>query len=79
MTLDLCKLAVEENSWDNVTRFLLIPEDMRTFEICETVINHSHTYSKRNFVQEYVPEEFQEELAEKYDIKLPEKTNERGR
>ena len=33
----------------------------------------------QNFLENYIPEEFQEELAEKYDIDLPKKNDGRGR
>ena len=39
----------------------------------------SQGYLAAELLEAFVPEEFQEELAEKYDIELPKKPDERGR
>ena len=56
---------------------------MRTEEICDDAVftiffdsiddEWLDEEERYNFIKENVPEEFQEELAEKYDIDLPEK------
>ena len=44
------------------------------------IINsEKYTFTVSEMIETVVPLEFQEELAEKYDIELPKKTDERGR
>ena len=51
-----------------------VPEELRTIDLCEKVMwNLYDSEDELEFVRDYVPEEFKEELAEKYDIDLPEK------
>ena len=68
-TYDLC--------WEAVSGYGLalefVPDEFKTPELCLMAVNDCH------WALEFAPEEFKEELAEKYDINLPEKTDERGR
>ena len=74
-TPELCKLAVEKSSWV----LQIVPEELKSFEICEIAVKESvnaidaSKWDPLHIITKYVPEEFQEELAEKYDIDLPEK------
>ena len=70
MTIELCEIAVRESG----EYLYYVPEQFRTFELCEIAVKDSGSWAI-----EFVPEEFQEELAEKYDIDLPKKHDERGR
>ena len=74
-TPELCKLAVEKSSW----ALQIVPEELKSFEICEIAVKESvnaidaSKWDPLHIITKYVPEEYQEELAEKYDIDLPEK------
>ena len=79
-TFELCEIAVTKDGYN----LEFVPEDMRTEEICEaavfTIFLHDSIddewldeEERYNFIKENVPDEFYEELAEKYDIDLPEK------
>ena len=82
-TPELCEIAVSNLGW----ALEFVPEEFKTLELCKYAIedclkwndNLLRKYEFENLFEKYVPVEVQEELAEKYDIKLPEKTNERGR
>ena len=65
---ELCELAVEKNG----TALEYVPDGLKTYELCELAVERS-----REWAMDYVPEEFQEELAEKYDVKLPDKAQSR--
>ena len=73
----LCYVAIKNDG----TTLELVPEELRTFELCDKAIftilrdewDVDLDESFEGFFERNVPEEFQEELAEKYDIKLPEK------
>lgn len=77
ITKELCELAVVSSS----SALLFVPEDLKTFEMCDIALENLYDYfSQMEFLSKnLVPEEFKEELAEKYDIELIEKTDERGR
>ena len=76
-TSRLCYVAIKNDG----TTLELVPEELRTFEICNkaifTIVRDDWDVdldeSFEGFFERNVPEEFKEELAEKYDIKLPEK------
>ena len=80
-TPELCEIAVSTSGW----ALQIVPEELKSFDLCEIAVRESvnaidaSKWDPFHIITKYVPEEFQEELAEKYDIKLPEKTNERGR
>ena len=73
----LCYVAIKNDG----TTLELVPEELRTFEICNkaifTIVRDDWDVdldeSFEGFFERNVPVEVQEELAEKYDIKLPEK------
>ena len=65
MTIELCEIAVRESG----EYLYYVPEQFRTFELCEIAVKDSGSWAL-----EFVPKEFKEELAEKYDIDLPEKS-----
>ena len=77
-TKELCKVAVK----DNGLNLEFVPEELRTFEICNKAIftilrdewDVDLDESFEGFFERNVPEEFQEDLAEKYNIELPEKS-----
>ena len=77
ITPRLCYVAIKNDG----TTLELVPEELRTFELCDKAIftilrdewDVDLDESFEGFFERNVPEEFQEELAEKYDIKLPEK------
>ena len=56
-----------EEIYENGFALKYVPEDMRTFEICDIAVKQNG-----NALQ-WVSKEFREELAEKYDIELPKK------
>ena len=72
-TVELCEVAVKDFPY----ALQYVPENMRTFEICDIAL--SQGYLAAELLEAFVPDEFQEELAEKYDIELPKKPDERGR
>ena len=63
----MCLRAV----YDSGSALEYVPEDLRTFEISGIAV------ANEAWALQFVPEEFQEELAEKYDVKLPEKGKDR--
>ncbi len=69
ITQELCKIAIN----DELLSFEYVPEELRTFEMCDFAMKKD----KYGEILEFVPDEFQEELAEKYDINLPEKGKDR--
>ena len=77
-TYELCERAVK----DEARALQYVPEELRTFELCDKAIftilrdewDVDLDESFEGFFERNVPEEFQEELAEKYDIELPEKS-----
>ena len=79
----LCYVAIKNDG----TTLELVPEELRTFELCDKAIftilrdewDVDLDESFEGFFERNVPEEFQEELAEKYDIDLPKKNDGRGR
>ena len=64
---ELCKIAVEKYGGN----LEYVPENLKTFELCEIAL--AQGYLADELLEAFVPEEFKEELAEKYDIDLPEK------
>ena len=72
---ELCEIAVTNDFTGNALRY--VPEDYKTFELCDTSVKNEAYGCLHSF--DSMPEEFQEELAEKYDIDLPKKHDERGR
>ena len=64
---ELCEVAVKDFPY----ALQYVPENMRTFEICDIAL--SQGYLAAELLEAFVPDEFQEELAEKYDIELPDK------
>ena len=68
-TEQLCEQAVTQNPY----ALQYVPDEHRGIEMCELALNHVDYNFKDEFLESYVPEEYQEELAEKYDIDLPEK------
>ena len=78
ITPRLCYVAIKNDG----TTLELVPEELRTFELCDKAIftilrdewDVDLDESFEGFFERNVPEEFQEELAEKYNIELPEKS-----
>ena len=70
---ELCEVAVTNDFTGNALRY--VPEDYKTFELCDTSVKNEDYGCLHSF--ESMPEEFQKELAEKYDVKLPEKGKDR--
>ena len=68
---------VKNNGWNLKD----VPEEFKTLELCKYAIedclkwndNLLRKYEFENLFEKYVPVEVQEELAEKYDIELPDK------
>ena len=81
ITQELCEFAVLKSFW----ALQIVPEELKSFEVCEIAVRESvnavdaSKWDPFHIITKYVPEEFKEELAEKYDIELPKKNNERGR
>ena len=80
ITPRMCKEAIRVNG----AALGDIPEDLRTKELCDYAFSDACECPidedlRLEFIQDYVPYEFQEELADKYDIDLAKKTNEKGR
>ena len=78
-TKELYEIVVSGNGY----ALIYIPEEFKTYEMCELAMQELEVripagFTKnpgmQNFLENYIPEEFQEELAEKYDIDLPEKS-----
>ena len=69
-TPELCEKAVMDEIWN----LKHVPEELRTLELCEMAIEKCRYWDNSSTMLMDVPEEFQEELAEKYDIDLPEKS-----
>ena len=65
---ELCLIAVGKNGY----QLAYVPDGLKTYELCELAVERS-----REWAMDYVPEEFQEELAEKYNVKLPDKAQSR--
>ena len=63
-TKELCEIAVEKNGF----ALQYVPENLKTFELCEIAL--AQGYLADELLEAFVPEEFKEELAEKYDISL---------
>ena len=80
-TQELCELAVKDKGY----ALEHVPEELKTLEMCDVAVDlfiinsEKYTFTVSEMIEAVVPEEFKEELAEKYDIELPKKTNERGR
>ena len=72
-TYELCEVAVKDFPY----ALQYVPEELKTLEICSVAL--SQGYLSAELLEAFVPDEFQEELAEKYDIELPKKPDERGR
>ena len=76
-TIELCEVAVTNSGW----ALEFVPEEFKTLELCKYAIedclkwndNLLRKYEFENLFEKYVPVEVQEELAEKYDIELPDK------
>ena len=64
ITPEICELAVQDYNqalgW--------VPEELRTKELCEIAL--AQGYLADELLEAFVPEEFKEELAEKYDLYL---------
>ena len=63
-TPEICEIAVKKDGGD----LKHVPEELKTQELCKIAVENNHGWAL-----EYVPEEFQAELAEKYDIPFPAK------
>ena len=72
-TVELCEMAVRKMG----QALEFVPEELKTLEMCSVAL--SQGYLSAELLEAFVPDEFHKELAEKYDIELPKKTNERGR
>ena len=70
---ELCEVAVTNDFTGNALRY--VPEDYKTFELCDTSVKNEDYGCLHSF--DSMPEEYQAELAEKYDVKLPEKAKDR--
>ena len=78
-TKELYEIVVSGNGY----ALIYIPEEFKTYEMCELAMQELEVriaagFTKnpgmQNFLENYIPEEFHKELAEKYDIDLPEKS-----
>ena len=70
-TPELCNHAVKKYGYAIID----VPEELKTFEMCEIafvgISSYDHDWKdKSEFLKTHIPEEFQDELAEKYDISL---------
>ena len=72
-TKELCEIAVTNDFTGNALRY--VPEEFRTFELCDISVKNEDYGCLHSF--DSMPEEYQAELAEKYDVKLPEKAKDR--
>ena len=70
---ELCEVAVTNDFTGNALRY--VPEDYKTFELCDTSVKNEAYGCLHSF--DSIPEEFKKELAEKYDVKLPDKAQSR--
>ena len=73
-TEELCELAVNDGHW----ALEFVPKEFKTKELCEIAVKECLKwivkYELENLFEKSIPSEFQEGLAEKYDIELPEKS-----
>ena len=74
-TLEMCEYAVSRDGYN----LEFVPNEFRTFQICDVALQNVFKGRVDKVLNAFVPEEFHKELAEKYDIELIEKTDERGR
>ena len=51
---------------NDIDTFIYIPEEFKTYEMCEMVVKDDAC----DWLLEDIPAEFQEELAQKYDLYL---------
>ena len=72
-TKELCELAVTNDFTGNALKY--VPDDYRSFELCDVSVKNEDYGCLHSF--DSMPEEYQAELAEKYDVKLPEKAKDR--
>ena len=70
---ELCEVAVTNDFTGNALRY--VPEDYKTFELCDTSVKNEDYGCLHSF--DSMPEEYQAELAEKYNVKLPDKGKDR--
>ena len=68
-TKELCELAVTNDFTGNALKY--VPDDYRSFELCDVSVKNEDYGCLHSF--DSMPEEYQAELAKKYDVKLPEK------
>ena len=72
-TYELCEIAVKNEGW----ALEFVPKEFKTKELCEIAVKECLKwivkYELENLFEKSIPSEFQEGLAEKYDIDLPEK------
>ena len=73
-TYELCEIAVKNEGW----ALEFVPKELKTPELCELAVKECLKwivkYELENLFEKSIPSEFQEGLAEKYDIELPEKS-----
>ena len=73
-TYELCEIAVKNEGW----ALEFVPKEFKTKELCEIAVKECLKwivkYELENLFEKSIPSEFQEGLAEKYDIELPEKS-----
>lgn len=65
ITQELCEMAVK----DYAPALCWVPDELKTLELCELALSHGNL-SEELLNSSFVPEEFKEELAEKYDLYL---------
>ena len=63
-TYKLCYVAIKNDG----TTLEFVPEELRTKELCDIALAHGDLSDE--LLEAFVPEEFKEELAEKYDLYL---------
>ena len=75
-TQKICELAVEQNEY----ALEYVPDDLKTLEMCELALDDKELDDDEiiGILKEVIPVEFHEELADKYDVKLPKKSVDRG-
>ena len=72
-TKELCEAAVSTSGW----ALEFVPYELQTQELCELAVKDCLKwivkYELENLFEKSIPSEFHKELAEKYDIELPDK------
>ena len=68
-TLEMCEYAVSRDGYN----LEFVPNEFRTFQICDVALQNEFKGRVDKVLNAFVPDEYREELAEKYDIPFPAK------